>query len=90
MHADHIFFTDLCGKLRSQFHCPTRAAAALSRQSGQNSPSILLWLDKHARRVVWLSHKGEENMHLTQKPDCKEFSGTQNILQVKICNGQTR
>lgn len=29
-----------------------------------------------ARRVVWLSHKGEEYMHLTQKPDCKEFSGT--------------
>ena len=70
MHADHIFFTDLCRKLRSQFHCRARDAAALLRQSGENPPSVLPWMDEHARRVVRLSHKGEDSMHLTQNLDC--------------------
>lgn len=25
-------------------------------------PSVLLWMDEHARRVVWLSHKGEKSV----------------------------
>ena len=56
------FVTDLCRKLRLQLHCFSRDAVALLHQAGQDPPSVLLWMDEHARRVAWLSHKGEDSI----------------------------